>query len=407
MTNDNYTTMSNQDIVEITNPLNKNPSRFNIFLANHYPKLLGEIINRTFFLDEHLDRFKNGKVPIQCRLYCLDKNITSFPVCSHPECTNQTRWDSSSVGFKKYCCVQCMNSDSVHIENVKKSNLKNYGVTCSFQRDDVRAKIEDILMRNYGVKNYSQTKQFKQQVALSWRRKTEDELHAIDLKRRTTNKQNLGVEIPMQSEAVKIKAQQTNNDRFGVNWCVQSDIVRKKSKESLKNKLGVEQSFLSEIVRNKAKKCMLEHHGVEYFPQSEEYHKKAHKRYRNKKYPDMTFGSSWEFIVYDFLLENHIVFEYQPAISIPYEYDGTHHTYHPDFLVGGRIYEVKGDNFFRYNENTGKEEMSCPYRGKDWTDEHHEWMCGLYEAKHQCMISNNVTILRQYQIKNLSVDMFV
>lgn len=127
----------------------------------------------------------------------------------------------------------------------------------------------------------------------------------------------------------------------------------------------------------------------------------------NPKYPDMTFGSSWEFIVYDFLLENHIDFEYQPAISLPYEYKETHHTYHPDFLVNGRIFEVKGDNFFRINESTGREEMFCPYRDEDWSDEKYEWMCGLYEAKHRCMMDNNITILRSQDINGISQDMFI
>lgn len=121
----------------------------------------------------------------------------------------------------------------------------------------------------------------------------------------------------------------------------------------------------------------------------------------------MTFGSSWEFIVYDFLLENHIEFEYQPEISLPYEYKGTHHTYHPDFIVDGRVFEVKGDNFFRFNESTGREEMFCPYRDDDWSGEKYNWMCGLYEAKHQCMIANNITILRSQDINSISQDMFI
>ena len=57
----------------------------------------------------------------------------------------------------------------------------------------------------------------------------------------------------------------------------------------------------------------------------------------------MTFGSSWEFKVYDFLKEHGIEFEYQPSISFEYEYDGKVHTYHPDFKVGDKIFEVKGD----------------------------------------------------------------
>lgn len=50
--------------------------------------------------------------------------------------------------------------------------------------------------------------------------------------------------------------------------------------------------------------------------------------------------------------------------------------------------------------------MFCPYRESDWTNEKYDWMCGLYEAKHQCMIDNNVTILRENTVKNMNRDMF-
>ena len=111
----------------------------------------------------------------------------------------------------------------------------------------------------------------------------------------------------------------------------------------------------------------------------------------------MTFATSWEFKVYDFLTENNIPFEYQVE-PIQYEYDGETHHYIPDFKVGGRIYEVKGDHFFRINKDTGKEEMYCPYRSPEWSDEYYEWKCGLYEAKHQCMLNNGVVILRHEQV---------
>ena len=114
----------------------------------------------------------------------------------------------------------------------------------------------------------------------------------------------------------------------------------------------------------------------------------------------MTFDRSWEFKVYEFLTEHNIPFDYQPAISIPYECEGTHHTYHPDFLVNDRIYEVKGDNFFRINKETDKEEMYLTWQG-DLSDEEYEWKCKVMEAKHQCMLSNNVIILRKKDIDNL------
>ena len=51
----------------------------------------------------------------------------------------------------------------------------------------------------------------------------------------------------------------------------------------------------------------------------------------------------------------------------------------PDFKVDGQFIELKGDQFFK----DGK--MQNPY-------DHSQDL--LYEAKHQCMIKNNVKILR-------------
>ena len=106
----------------------------------------------------------------------------------------------------------------------------------------------------------------------------------------------------------------------------------------------------------------------------------------------MSFGSSWEFKVYDFLKEHGIEFEYQPSISFEYEYDGKVHTYHPDFKVGEKIFEVKGDQFF--NES-GK--MINPY---DRTQD------DKYEAKYKCMVDNCVVILRWSDIRQLELKMF-
>jgi hypothetical protein len=47
--------------------------------------------------------------------------------------------------------------------------------------------------------------------------------------------------------------------------------------------------------------------------------------------------------------------------------------------------------------------MYCPYRYPEWTDEYYEWKCGLYEAKHQCMLENGVVILRRLEIQSLHV----
>ena len=118
------------------------------------------------------------------------------------------------------------------------------------------------------------------------------------------------------------------------------------------------------------------------------------------------FDSNWERKLYEFLVANDVEFEYHPRQLFYYEYDGKKYRYMPDFRINGKFYEVKGDQFFRFNEETGKEEMFVPWRSKRLTDEQYRWICRKSEVKHQCMIANNVTILRGKDIENLSIEMF-
>ena len=145
-------------------------------------------------------------------------------------------------------------------------------------------------------------------------------------------------------------------------------------------KYGVDVPAKSSTILEKIKLTMLERYDVENYSQTKDFAKKCHKRYISPKYPNMEFTNSWEFKVYDFLTEHNIQFEYQIE-PIPYEYDGGTHYYFPDFRVNGHIFEVKGDNFFRINKETGKEEMYCTWRG-DLSDEEYEFKCGIEEAKH-------------------------
>ena len=54
-------------------------------------------------------------------------------------------------------------------------------------------------------------------------------------------------------------------------------------------------------------------------------------------------------------------------------------------ILHEKYFEIKGDQFFK---NTGT--MQCPYNHK---------LDSLFEAKHKCMIQNNVQILKYDDIK--------
>ena len=63
-------------------------------------------------------------------------------------------------------------------------------------------------------------------------------------------------------------------------------------------------------------------------------------------------------------------------MSFDYVFNGKAHKYFSDFKVGDKLYEIKGDHFFK----DGK--MVCPYRDMSWSDEQYLLECSKYEAKH-------------------------
>ena len=117
MTNDNYTTLSNEELCSIIKPLNKNSAKFDSFLQKHYPELYHELVKRTIFLNRYFER-RNKKVPITARLYCIEHNLDSIPRCSNPNCLthSEVSWSGGTVGFKQYCSIQCVNSDKSHLD---------------------------------------------------------------------------------------------------------------------------------------------------------------------------------------------------------------------------------------------------------------------------------------------------
>lgn len=61
----------------------------------------------------------------------------------------------------------------------------------------------------------------------------------------------------------------------------------------------------------------------------------------------MNFDSIYEIAYYIWLVDNNIRFKYEPDMSILYIFDGKQHWYMPDFIVEGKIIEIKGDHFFK------------------------------------------------------------
>lgn len=61
-----------------------------------------------------------------------------------------------------------------------------------------------------------------------------------------------------------------------------------------------------------------------------------------------------------------------------YIFEGKKHKYFPDFKYKGQLIEIKGKQFLK--------------KDGTWQNPYNENLSGLYEAKHQCIINNNIMV---------------
>lgn len=278
---------------------------------------------------------------------------------------------------------------------IKESNLKHFGTTCPLANKKIREKIKQSNLQKYGVENPFQADQFKEKIKETCleRYGTEYAIQSDLVKERT--KQNClakyGVESTNQLNSVKQKKKETCLNNYGVEHPLNSTEIQNQIKQRNLEKYGVESTNQLESVKQKKTNTFLEHYSSTSYLQSVEgkIHNKQVKLERygdeyysgEKKYvyDGILFRSKPELCFYIYHKDNNIPIIYEPMPYIEYEYDGKKHFYKPDFLVNEKLYEIKGDQFFKENK------MVCPFDHS---------FDGLYEAKHQCMIRNNVTILK-------------
>lgn len=157
--------------------------------------------------------------------------------------------------------------------------------------------------------------------------------------------------------------------------------IRDKRDETVKTKYNVNNVFQIPEIKLQIKEVQTELYGGMGYNstyQGDLFHKYL--------YDNVYFDSSWELIYYIYCKEHNMnINRLWNTIKFEYEYEGETYFYYPDFLCDGEYIEIKGDHFFR----DGK--MQNPFNHKE---------DGRYEAKHQCMLKNNVKILTYVDLEN-------
>jgi hypothetical protein len=409
------------------------------YVKTNFPELYSDLVvfdypdNFTFsqklyhYLHDDLN-FELGKCE-QCGSRCQYKSFSKgyYRFCSNT-CKNNSQsvkdkisktrndWsDEKKEEFsKKMSDIKLnMTDDEKEVAQLKRQQtcLDLYGVSFIGQTDKVRnskgepniEKTKQTLISKYGsLQNYYT--QYGQKISQSYSSKTDDEKQLIKEKRKQTNLDKYGTECQLNNEDIRSSYMETIISKYGslenyyIN-CAQkrSDTFSNKSKEEKQqhrnkiektnlDKYGTECYFQTKDFQEKSKQTCINKYGVDHYTKSDEYHKSKKHRFVSDITHE-TFDSTWERKVAEFCFVNHINYIYQPDIHFEYEFNNKVHIYKPDFLIEGKLYEVKGNHFF------DGDKMINPYdRNQD----------GLYEAKHQCMLRNEVIILTSTEIEKIN-----
>lgn len=272
-----------------------------------------------------------------------------------PVCKKETKFLGITKKYRKYCSKKCSANDIELKKKREETNLKKYGVKCNLSSKENREKQYKTCEEKYGNKHPQKTNIIKD-----------------NCKKRCIEK--YGVSSYFKSDRFKEKSIETYLLKSDGKYTHNSQFKETQNKRKESFKLKYDQWNYN------YKNTCIERYGVENPMQISEIRAKSQSKYM---YNMTNFDSSAELAYYIWLKENNIKFEYQPNIKFEYEYNGKKHIYCPDFLIKNEYIEIKGNHFF---EN-GK--MVNPY---DRTQD------DKYEAKHQCMLKNNVRIITDYNI---------
>lgn len=180
---------------------------------------------------------------------------------------------------------------------------------------------------------------------------------------------------PEEKQAMAMKREATMLKRYGVKHNWQSAESRKKCIETTREKYGTANGFQMP----KTKKTLLNKYGVEHFSHSIEFAKRRKKKYMQD---GIGFDSLDEINLYNFARICGKSAILHPDIRFTYIAREKEHWYEPDFSIDGVLYEVKGKQFFK-----NKDVNQCMVNPYDHS------LDDIYEAKHQCMLANNVHIV--------------
>lgn len=278
----------------------------------------------------------------------------SFPVC--PTCHREfgrlvnVHLSAKYPAYQPHCSSRCAATDPRVAAKLEASSMERFGVKRPSMSKDVIAKTRRTLVERYGTDCTFKDERIKE-------------------KSRETSRRRYGTDYPAQNPEIAAKSVDTLLRRYGASTPLRVPEFLAKAKATLRAKYGSDSPLGNKEVLERARATRF-----------------SSMRRENCIPVEGGFldNSKWERIVYDICVKHGLEFRYHPVL-LEFEFDGKIHHYEPDFEINGRLYECKGDHLIRPD-------------GK-WQSVYDHSKDGLYEAKHQCAIRNNVRILTAFDMQ--------
>ena len=157
---------------------------------------------------------------------------------------------------------------------------------------------------------------------------------------------------------------------------------------ALLKKYNVDNVWKSKEIQNKCYQSNIKNHNGLYHTQTSEWQSKYnHGCNRKYIYNNIIFKSYYEVMFAKELDKYDISYQYETESFIYYDKFNKKHTYTPDFLVNGKIYEIKGDIFLDKDNHL----INFYDRKLDY----------IQEAKEICMNKNKVIIIKTSELFNM------
>lgn len=267
-----------------------------------------------------------------------------------------------------YCedCYRCEKSMKLYgvdnpmkskelLDKVAKTNFERYGYRSPLQNNKVKHKANLKMVELYGKKNYVETEEFKIKSSETKRLRYNDPNYSNREKKNNTMIERYGVDNPMKCDEFKNKSLKTRRDRYGEHC----EKITEKVKSTMINNFKTNPE---KYLKRKGKYC----------------------------YMNLPFDSVEELCVYIYCLYCGIpiIRNFNVGFNFIDSRGNLRFTF-PDFIILGKCVEIKGSQFFDENGI-----MKCPYKNENWTSEEYKFRNSLYKDKQQCLLNNNVMLLR-------------